>query len=111
MEIEDLTKKQSKMHDSWIKHSCSELSAHEIKQKLEQINTAPQTDIFLQQISDVNKEVLSKTTRITEVKQKLESKELQHIQLVEKLQQDIATKNSYVEQVHANPLNMYLMCD
>ena len=112
------------MHDSWIKHSCSGLSEHEIEQKLEQIKTTPQTDIFLKPIRDVNEEVLSKTGKIAEMKKELESKQLKHSQLVEELQQDIETKNSYVEQVHAthaqtharvhskaSPLNMYLMCD
>ena len=106
------------MHDSWTKHSCSGLSEHEIKQKLEQITTTPQTDIFLKQIHDANEKVLSKTGKIAEMKQKLESKQSQQSQLVEKLQQDITTKNSYVEQVHGThaqtymrPLNMYLTCD
>ena len=112
------------MHDSWIKHSCSGLSEPEIKRKLEEINTAPQTDIFLKQIRDTNEEVLSKTGKIAEMKKELESKQLKHSQLVEELQQDIETKNSYVEQVHAthaqtharvhskaSPLNMHLMCD
>ena len=99
-ELEGLTKKQNEMHDSWIKHSCSGLSKHEIEQKLEKITTTPQTDIFLKLIRGVNKEVLSKTDKIAEVKLKLESKQSQQSQLVEKLQEDIATKNSYVEQVH-----------
>ena len=103
-ELENLTKKQKEMHDSWIKHSCSGLSEHEIKQKLEKINT---TDIFLKQIRGVNKEVLSKTGKIAEMKLKLESKQSQQSQLVEKLQEDIATKNSYVEQVHATHAQTY----
>jgi len=83
-----------------------------------------QTDFFLKPIRDVNEEVLSKTDKIAELKKELESKQLQHSQLVEKIQEDIATKNSYVEQVHgahaqthtcahlkATPLNMYLTCD
>ena len=89
------------MHNSWIKHSCSGLSEHKIKQKLEQIKRTPQTDIFLKPIRDAHEEVLSKTGKIAELKKELESKQLQHSQLVEKLQQDIETKNSYVDQVHA----------
>ena len=88
------------MDDSWIKHSCSGLSTDEIKRKLEQIRTAPQTDVFLKQIRDANEAVLSKTDEIALVKQNLESMQLQHNQLVEELKQDIAAKNSYVEQVH-----------
>ena len=112
------------MHDSWIKHSCSGLSEPEIKRKLEEINTTPQIDIFLKPIRDVNEEVLSKTGKIAEVEKELESKKLQQSRLVETLQQDIETKNSYVEQVHgtheqkhkhahynASPINVYLPCD
>ena len=90
------------MHDSWIKHSCSGLSEPEIKRKLEEINTTPQIDIFLKPIRDVNEEVLSKTGKIAEVEKELESKKLQQSRLVETLQQDIETKNSYVEQVCGN---------
>lgn len=88
------------MHDSWIKNSCSGLSEHEIKQKLDQINATVQTDVILKLIRDANEDVSSQVGKIAEVEQALESKLSQHSQLTAKLQQDIATKNSHVEQVH-----------
>ena len=100
MELQNLVKKQKTLDNSWIKHFCSGLSADEIERKLEQIRTAPQTDAFFKQIRDANENVLSKVAEIAVVKQNLESMELQHSQLVEKLKQDIAEKNSYIEQVY-----------
>ena len=87
------------MRESWIEASCSGLSADEIERKLEQIHTTPQDNIFSKQIHDANEGVLSKTGEIAELKQKLQLMQLQHSQRVEKLQEDIAAKNSYVEQV------------
>ena len=81
--------------------SCSGLSEDEIKRKLEQICTTPQTNVFLQQVHDAHKEVLSKSGEIETVKQELQLIESQRTQLAEKLQKDIKAKNGYVEQVHA----------
>ena len=122
MELQNLVKKQKTLDNSWIKHFCSGLSTDEIERKLEQIRTAPQTDAFFKQIRDANEDVLSKVAEIAVVKQNLESMELQHSQLVEKLKQDIAAKNSYIEQVcvthgkahahaHISRLILYLTSD
>ena len=81
--------------------SCSGLSEDEIQQKLEQIRTTPQANLFLQQVHDAHKDVLSKTGEIEKVEQELQLIQSQHTQLGEKLQKDIKAKNVYVEQVHA----------
>lgn len=79
---------------------CSGLSADEIKRKLEEICTTPQTNPFLQQVYDTHKEVSSKTGEIEKVKQELQSMQLHQSQLEGKLQQDIKEKNAHVEQVY-----------
>ena len=79
---------------------CSGLSEDDIKQKLEELRTTLQTDIFSEQMYDSNKKVLSKTAEIGEVKQKLESLRQEHDKLGETVQADIAQKTSYVEQVN-----------
>ena len=98
--MQDLVSKEKALKDSWINISCSELSADEIKRKLEQIRATRPTNLILRPVHDAHKDVLSKTGEIEKIKQELQSIELQQSQLHEKLQQDIAAKNVYVEQVH-----------
>lgn len=87
---------------------CSELSEDEIQRKLEQIRTTPQTNLFLQQLQNAHKNVLSKTVEIETSKQEFQSIQLQHAQLVEKLQKDIAAKNVCVEQVRATHMDVHV---
>ena len=87
--------------------SCSGLSKDDIKQKLEEVRTTLQTDIFSKQMYDSNKKVLSKTAEIDETKQKLESLRQERAKLDEMVQTLIAEKTSHVEQVHGTHAQAY----
>ena len=102
-ELQILVNKSRKLEDDWVSLCCAGMSEDAINEKLEQVRTTAQTNTFLQQIHDANKNVESKRVEMNVVKQDLESVALRVNEAGTALRKLIADKNKNTEQVHGKP--------
>ena len=95
------------MENGWVELACAGLSADDIKRKLEQLRTTPQTNPHSKQLLDAEAAVSSKAADIEKVEQELESIRQERAKLDVLVQADISEKTLHDEQVHGAHTQAY----
>ena len=98
-ERQELVNTRQRIEDSWISLACADLTEESVKEKLEEVRKSAQTNLFLQQIHDANKDVVSKTAEFDKVKQDLESMQPELDKVDTTLKEHISHQNENHEQV------------